>query len=190
MYFNLFLRINCSCWWCCCCWALVDGGIVRRVLERKINEENYQPDSGGCDVVYAMAIGDDDDDSVDDATEDQLALPTKGKFTFAVSLKWVRGHKSCTFLWLQSILKFNTISVNWFFSRVTKGLAHGSPSLLFVSWIFGRSFISVTRNIFIFRSRGFFTKFRHANIVNYEQQFSSNSITDRAQRRLNWFQSN
>lgn len=42
-------------------------------------------------------------------TDDRVALPSKGKFTFAVSLKWVRGHKSCTFLWLQSILKFDRI---------------------------------------------------------------------------------
>lgn len=156
MYFNLFLRINCSCWWCCCCWAL-----RRRWNSLRITEKNKWKELSTrqwwCDVVYAMAIGDDDDDSNDDADEDQLALPTKGKFTFAVSLKWVRGHKSCTFLWLQSILKSNIISVNCFFARHSqlnsKRPAHGSPSPLFVSWIFGRSYISVTRK-FIFRSRG------------------------------------
>lgn len=83
--------------------------------------------------------------TVTTTNDDRVALPSKGKFTFAVSLKWVRGHKSCTFLWLQSILKFDTIIRARTCPPRIKASAHGSPSLLFVSWIFG-SFNSVTKN--------------------------------------------
>lgn len=94
-----------------------------------------------CDDVYATAIGDGNNDDHDD----QVALPSKGKFTFAVSLKWVRGHKSCTFLWLQSILKFNIQFRELLFSLCArhtlilnvKAPTHGSQSLLFVLWKFG-----------------------------------------------------